>query len=187
MPNDTPGSLILNPVVDGVRDTPHPTTQPSTFGTPPDPELKATTLTKPIAEQMSEFASRKTRSAADKADEQRAKLPQPTGYRILIIPETVPTTSKGGIHLAEETMQVEQLASVVGYVLALGPDAYKDPLKYPEGAWCKTGDYIIFGRYAGAKITMHGEKQEEDLNLRLLNDDEILAVVSNPNDYVGVK
>lgn len=160
--------------------------QNDTFGTPPDSVLKAS-VAKPIAEQMSEFASRKTRSAADKADDQRAKLPQPTGYRILIIPETVPTESKGGIHLAEQTMQVEQLASVVGYVLALGPDAYKDPLKYPEGAWCKEGDYIIFGRYAGAKITMHGEKQEEDLSLRLLNDDEILAVVSNPNDYVGVK
>lgn len=164
-------------------------TQPSTFGTPPDPKLKQATAkaTKPIADQMSEFASRKPRTSSSKAEEQRDKLPQPTGYRILIIPEVVPTTSKGGIHLAEQTMQVEQLASVVGYVLALGSDAYKDPLKYPEGAWCKPGDYILFGRYAGAKITMHGEKQEEDLSLRLLNDDEILAVVDNPNDYVGVK
>tara|TARA_R110000744_G_scaffold242922_4_gene359962 strand:- start:1053 stop:1610 length:558 start_codon:yes stop_codon:yes gene_type:complete len=185
MSNDTPTTAI-DPGRTFVK-------HPESFGTPPDPVLKESVSTTnsqklhDIDKSMSEFASRKTRSAADKATEQRAKLPQPTGYRILIIPETVPTESKGGIHLAEQTMQVEQLASVVGYVLALGPDAYKDPLKYPEGAWCKEGDYIIFGRYAGAKITMHGEKQEEDLSLRLLNDDEILAVVSNPNDYVGVK
>tara|TARA_R110000803_G_scaffold79057_1_gene144441 strand:+ start:8086 stop:8613 length:528 start_codon:yes stop_codon:yes gene_type:complete len=158
---------------------------PTSFGTPKAANVKS------IGDTISEFAKRNTENdpvdSATKAEGQRNKLPQPTGYRILIIPEAVPTKSKGGIEYAAQTMQVEQLASVVGYVLALGPDAYKDPLKYPEGAWCKPGDYIIFGRYAGAKITMHGEKQEEDLHLRLLNDDEILAVVSNPNDYVGVK
>lgn len=149
--------------------------QPSSFGTPLDPQLK------------SEFELRRPRTVAEKAEEQKEKLPKPTGYRILIIPETVPERSRGGIHFAESTKNVEQLASVVGYVVALGPDAYKDPGKFPEGAWCKPGDYILFGRYAGAKITMHGEQTHQDLSLRLLNDDEVLAVITNPTDYVGVK
>jgi len=135
----------------------------------------------------SEFTPRPVKSSQDVVEEQTGKLPKPTGYRILIIPEGVAKQSKGGIYLADSTKQTQDLASVVGYVVALGPDAYKDGDKYPEGAWCKAGDYIIFGRYAGAKITMHGDTPDEDLSLRLLNDDEVLAVVDNPKDYVGVK
>jgi co-chaperonin GroES (HSP10) len=146
------------------------------FGTPPDPVLKQT-----------EFTLRKPRSVIEKAESQNDKLPSPTGYRILIIPEAPPERSRGGIEFAESTKQVERLASVVAYVVALGPDAYKDPVKFPEGPWCKPGDYIIFGRYAGSKITMHGDDSESDLQLRLLNDDEVLAIVDNPKDYVGVK
>jgi len=52
--------------------------------------------------------------------------------------------------------------------------------------WCKPGDYVIFGRYAGAKITMHGDRDQDGLSCRILNDDEILATVKEPADYVGV-
>ena len=68
----------------------------------------------------------------------------------------------------------------------MGPDAYKDINKFPEGPWCKEGDYILFGRYAGARIIMQGENND-DLPLRLLDDDMILAVIDNPEDYVGIK
>ena len=122
----------------------------------------------------------------ERAKSQLDKLPRPTGYRILIVPYTQPTASKGGILLAESTLKTEELATTIGYVAALGPDAYKDGAKFPEGAWCKTGDYIMFGRYAGARIVMQGA-DNDDLPLRLINDDEILAVVDNPEDYVGVK
>jgi co-chaperonin GroES (HSP10) len=67
----------------------------------------------------------------------------------------------------------------------LGPDAYADASRYPEGPWCKSGDYVLFGRYAGARIVMAGE-DNDDLPLRLLNDDEVLAVIDNPEDYVRV-
>ena len=80
-----------------------------------------------------------------------AKLPRPTGYRVLILPYTPPKKTKGGILLADTTVDREKLATVVGYVVAVGPDAYKDPSKFPEGPWCKPGDHILFGRYAGAR------------------------------------
>jgi co-chaperonin GroES (HSP10) len=122
----------------------------------------------------------------DKAISQLDKLPKPTGYRILIVPYTQPAATKGGILLAETTLKTEELATTIGYVAALGPDAYGDANKFPEGAWCKKGDYVMFGRYAGARIVMQG-KDNDDLPLRLLNDDEILAVIDNPEDFVGVK
>ena len=107
------------------------------------------------------------------------KLPQPTGYRILILPRGRDPVTKGGIQLARETIDRDSIASVVGYVVAVGPDAYKDLGKFPEGAWCQKGDWVLFGRYAGARFKIDGGE------MRLLNDDEILAVLPDPEavDY----
>jgi len=102
------------------------------------------------------------------------KLPRPTGYRILILPFSLPQVTKGGIHIAKSTLDKERLATVVGYVVAMGPDAYGDMNKFPEGAWCKEGDWVIFGRYAGARFNIEGG------DMRLLNDDEILATIDDP-------
>ena len=121
-----------------------------------------------------------------KAEQQRDRLPVPTGYRLLVVPYRMPETSKGGIVLAESTKYKEELAGVVGYVISMGPDAYGDVAKFPNGPWCKVGDYILFGRYAGAKISMHAEDEQDDLPLRILNDDEIIATINHPEDYVGV-
>jgi|TARA_R110000796_G_scaffold115995_2_gene228383 co-chaperonin GroES (HSP10) len=101
-------------------------------------------------------------------------LPRPTGYRILILPFTHSAVTKGGIHLSKSTVDKEKLSTVVGYVVSVGPDAYSDPHKFPEGAWCKEGDWVIFGRYAGARFQIEGG------DMRLLNDDEILACIDNP-------
>ena len=109
----------------------------------------------------------------------QAKLPTPTGYRILILPFVPGKVTRGGIHLAKQTVDKERLATVVGYVVRLGPDAYKDDRKFPEGPWCQEGDWVIFGRYAGARIQIEGG------DLRLLNDDEILAVIDNPEDILA--
>jgi co-chaperonin GroES (HSP10) len=119
------------------------------------------------------------------AESQLDKLPQPTGWRILIVPYTAPRMTKGGIALPDSTVRNEEVAATIGYVAALGPDAYQDTAKFPEGPWCKKGDYVLFGRYAGARIMMQGE-DNDNLPLRLLNDDEVLGVISNPEDYVGV-
>ena len=109
----------------------------------------------------------------------QAKLPTPTGYRILILPFVPGKVTRGGIHLAKQTVDKERLATVVGYVVRLGPDAYKDNRKFPEGPWCQEGDWVIFGRYAGARIQIEGG------DLRLLNDDEILAVINDPEDILA--
>ena len=84
--------------------------------------------------------------------------------------------TKGGIMLADSYLEKERLGTNVDFVVSLGPDAYKDKNKFPNGAWCQERDWIIFGRYAGARIKIDGG------DLRLLNDDEVLAVVSNPED-----
>ena len=110
----------------------------------------------------------------DNLEEHASSLPRPTGYRILILPFTQSSVTKGGIHLAKQTVDKERLATVVGYVVATGPDAYSDPHKFPEGAWCKKGDWVIFGRYAGARFQIEGG------DMRLLNDDEILACIDDP-------
>jgi co-chaperonin GroES (HSP10) len=102
------------------------------------------------------------------------QLPNPTGYRLLILPYKVSDRTKGGIYLADQTREREQVATVVGLILKSGPDAYKDPDKYPNGPWCKEGDWVVFGRYAGARIPIDGGE------IRLLNDDEVLAVVDDP-------
>ena len=78
-------------------------------------------------------------------DSHSEKLPHPTGYRILILPFSPPSVTKSGIHLAKQTVDRESLATVVGYVVRLGPDAYGDENKFPDGAWCREGDWVIFG------------------------------------------
>jgi co-chaperonin GroES (HSP10) len=125
-------------------------------------------------------------SREERATTEADKLPRPTGYRVLIVPYAPPAKSRGGIHFANQTTMVEDKTGVVGFVIALGPDCYKDTSKYPEGPWCKAGDYVIFGRYAGAKLELKSDDDQPHLPVRILNDDEILATVSNPEDYVGI-
>ena len=104
-----------------------------------------------------------------------SKLPTPTGWRILVLPFKQKEKTKGGILLADETVERSQVASTCGLVLRMGPHCY-DKERYPEGPWCKKGDWIIFARYAGSRIKIDGGE------IRLLNDDEVLATVENPED-----
>ena len=85
------------------------------------------------------------------------KLPVPTGYRILILPHEPKATTKGGIMLAKQTLEKERIAAIVGLVVSVGSSAYADKEKFPDGPWCKEGDFIIFGRYAGARFNIEGD------------------------------
>ena len=105
-------------------------------------------------------------------------IPRPTGWRIAILPYRGAEKTKGGIVLSEETQRKSQLATVCGYVLKMGDLAYADEGKFPTGAWCKEGDWIIFGRYAGARIPIDGGE------IRLINDDEVLGVLNDPEDIL---
>jgi chaperonin GroES len=106
------------------------------------------------------------------------KLPKPTGWRILVLPFKMKEVTKGGLHLAETTLERQQVASQVGLVMAMGPQCYKDKERYPEGPWCKEKDWIMFARYAGSRIKIEGGE------MRLLNDDEVLATIDSPEDIL---
>ena len=106
------------------------------------------------------------------------KLPRPTGWRLLVLPFKMKEKTKGGVILAEDTLERQQVASQVGLVMAMGPQCYKDKERYPEGPWCKEKDWIMFARYAGSRIKIDGGE------MRLLNDDEVLATIDSPEDIL---
>ena len=106
------------------------------------------------------------------------KLPKPTGWRLLVLPFKMKEKTKGGVILAEDTLERQQVASQVGLVMAMGPQCYKDKERYPEGPWCKEKDWVMFARYAGSRIKIDGGE------MRLLNDDEVLATIESPEDIL---
>ena len=79
---------------------------------------------------------------AEEIASQADLLPRPTGYRVLILPRGRNSVTEGGIQLVKNTIEQDTISSVVGYVISLGPDAYKDTAKFPEGAWCKEGEWV---------------------------------------------
>jgi co-chaperonin GroES (HSP10) len=106
------------------------------------------------------------------------RLPSPTGWRILILPYRPPKTTKGGILFSDKTRDEAQIQTVAGYVLKTGPLAYADKKKFPEGPWCQEKQWVIFARYAGSRFKIEGGE------VRILNDDEILATIKNPEDIL---
>ena len=93
------------------------------------------------------------------------KVPEPTGYHLVLFPLKLEGKTAGGIHLTDKVMKV-------------GPDAYTDKEKFPHGPWCKKDDWIIITRYAGSRVSIDGGE------LRIINDDEVLAVVDDPRDIL---
>jgi chaperonin GroES len=113
-----------------------------------------------------------------KKSKKEPKLPKPTGWRLLVLPFKMKEKTKGGLMLAETTLEKQQVASQVGLVMAMGPDCYKDKERYSDGPWCKVNDWIMFARYAGSRIKIDGGE------MRLLNDDEVLATIDSPEDIL---
>ena len=120
------------------------------------------------------------KKAAEEAEAKRnvppeaSQLPNPTGWRIMVLPFQPKIKTKGGILLAEAALERQQIGTVCGLVLKVGPDAYSDKTRYPAGAWCKEGDWVIFARYAGSRLKIEGGE------IRILNEDEILATIQDP-------
>ena len=105
-------------------------------------------------------------------------LPKPTGWRILVLPYKAKEKTKGGIILSDKTVTESQIATNCGLVMDIGPDAYNDKDKFPHGPWCKKKDWVLFARYAGSRIYIDGGE------LRILNDDEILGTIEDPEDIL---
>lgn len=107
-----------------------------------------------------------------------SRIPVPQGYKILIGLPEVDELTEGGILKAQETQHHEEVGSVCGFVIALGPDAYQDSDKFPNGPYCKEGDWILMRSYSGTRFTIDGKE------LRLINDDSVEATVDDPR---GIK
>ena len=116
---------------------------------------------------------------ANKKTEEKvaSKLPVPKGYKILIgVPEMSDKTD-GGVIMPDGIRSAEETASIIGFVVELGPDAYADESKFPNGPYCNEGDFVIFRSYSGTRFKVHGKE------FRLINDDTVEAVVDDPRGY----
>ena len=110
------------------------------------------------------------------------RLPQPTGWRILVMPYQGKAKTDGGLILPDQVREREALATVVAYVLRIGPLAYQDPNKFGDNPtpWCEVGQWVCIGRYAGSRFKIDGGE------VRIINDDEIIATLLEPDDIQHV-
>ena len=114
----------------------------------------------------------------DNIQDQVSQLPEPSGWRLLVLPFTPKEKTKGGILIAQESLEKLRIATNCGYVLKVGSLAYYDKEKFPTGPWCKQGDWVIFARYAGSRLPIEGGE------VRLLNDDEVLGTIEDPESVL---
>jgi len=111
-------------------------------------------------------------------EEKAKQLPNPSGYHILCAIPEAEKEYNSGIVKADETLRNEEILTTVLFVVKLGPDCYKDPSKFPSGAWCKEGDFVLVRPNAGSRLVIHGRE------FRLINDDVVEGVVDDPR---GIK
>ena len=114
------------------------------------------------------------------AEEKAKQLPHPSGYRILCAVPEVDKEFEGDVGLikSDETIRMEETLTTVLWVVELGPDCYKDEKRFPNGPWCKKGDFILVRPYTGSRLVIHGRE------FRIINDDSVEGVVQDPR---GIK
>lgn len=108
------------------------------------------------------------------AEEKATQLPKPSGYHILVALPEAEEKYDSGLIKADETRRFEEVLATVFFVVELGPDAYTDKEKFPTGAWCKAGDFVLARPNSGTRLKIHGRE------FRLINDDTVEAVVLDP-------
>ena len=106
-----------------------------------------------------------------------SQMPKPKGYKLLISPVQVEEKTEGGVYVPDAIRDAEGIASIIGFVVSMGPDAYLDKKRFPHGAYCKKGDFVIFRSYSGTRFKIHNEE------FRLINDDTVEAVGDDPRGY----
>ena len=103
-------------------------------------------------------------------------LPLPVGYRVLIaLPQVKETFDETNLLKSSQTRHEEHVMSIIGMVVDMGSQAYADETRFPTGAWCKQGDYVMFRANSGTRFRIGGTEY------RLMNDDSIEAVVPDPS------
>lgn len=119
----------------------------------------------------------KINAAINEEERSASQLPKMSGYRILLALPEVKDTYESGLIKAEDTRYYEQLSSVIGFVMDMGPDCYLDKVKFPTGPYCKMGDFVLVGAFKGTRFKIHGKE------FRVCNDDEVLGTVLDPRGY----
>ena len=120
-------------------------------------------------------------AAAEATTEQVAKqLPDPCGYKMLVSLPKIEEKYDSGLVKADSVVRNDEIATVIGFVIKMGPDCYKDKDKFPTGPYCKEGDFVLMRAYAGTRFKLH------NVELRLMNDDSIEGVVQDPRGYSRV-
>ena len=120
-----------------------------------------------------EFSEEKEKKVA-------SQLPRPCSYHILVaLPEQEEKT-EGGIYIPDNVRDREEMGGITAYVLALGPSCYVETpqRKFPSGAYCEVGDWIIMRAYSGTRLDIHGKK------FRIITDDVPQAIVDDPRGVV---
>lgn len=112
--------------------------------------------------------------------EWEAQLPKPVGYRLLVaLPEIEDTYEGSGLIKTADAQQKERILSIMGAVVDMGDQAYADKDRFPEGPWCKVGDFVMFRMNTGTRFKVNGKE------FRLMNDDSIEAVIADPRGITG--
>tara|TARA_R100001126_G_scaffold78077_1_gene46704 strand:+ start:602 stop:1078 length:477 start_codon:yes stop_codon:yes gene_type:complete len=104
------------------------------------------------------------------------RLPQPTGWRVLVMPYQGKAKTDSGIYIPDEVRERESVATVIAYVLKLGPLAYADKERFGSKPWCLEKQWVCIGRYSGSRFKIDGGE------VRIINDDEVIATVLDPDD-----
>ena len=131
-----------------------------------------------MTEEKSEIKKPKQVKDPKVSEKTKSQLPDPAGWKILVAMPRAEEKTEGGILKAEQTIKDEEITNICGYVLKMGPDCYADFNRFPTGAWCEVGDWVVFRAYSGTRMKMYGQE------FRLINDDTVEAVVEDPTGVV---
>lgn len=121
-----------------------------------------------------------TTALPESAEEKAKQLPDPATYHLLCALPEVDDTYDNGLIKAGQTMHHEEILSPVLFVVKIGPDAYKDKTRFPSGASCKVGDFVLVRPNTGTRLKIHGRE------FRLVNDDAVEAVVEDPRGITRI-
>jgi len=135
-----------------------------------------------MAEEQKDHA--RSQVEGDSETEKDAKLatqlPTPCGYKILVGLPKIEEKYESGILKADAIIRQDEIATVVGFIIKMGPDCYKDTSRFPTGPYCKEGDFVLLRAYAGTRFKLHG------VEFRLVNDDSVEGVVLDPRGFSRV-
>jgi co-chaperonin GroES (HSP10) len=125
--------------------------------------------------------TKEAEQSVNKEEDFENQLPVPVGYRLLVALPDIDDHYQGTSLLKTESeKQREYILSIMGIVVDMGAGAYADVERFPDGAWCKVGDYVMFRMNTGTRFKVNGKE------FRLMNDDSIEAVIADPRGICKV-